>query len=289
MNKLVTTCLLCLGITCLDAAAYICTQPVLNMHREAKELSEVVSQVLWAESVEAVDENDHGWVKVSSADGQEGWVRVDGLALQDGAVYPNPAKTALVTSRIAHVYLVRDVKMYPPILSLPYGAKLEVLRGFDVQAERWAEVQLINGEVAYVQRSDITINPQPLAIKDALEFGKSLVNTPYTWGGRSIYGCDSAGLAQLIYRQMGITLARTPSEQANMREMKRISVDELIPGDLLFFSLTDDGQIDHTAIYLGNREFLHASARNTPPSIQIGSLKTAYWQASLKFACHYER
>lgn len=293
MYKLLVSSILCLGAfgivgANLQAAEHVCCQPVVSMHKEPRELSEVVSQIIWADPVDVIEVNNNDWALVVSKDSQQGWVPVSTLVTYENGVYPQKNKVAMVTSRVAHVYLVRDVAMYPPLLSLPYGAQLEVLSGFDVQADRWAEVQLVNGEVAYVQRSDIVINPKPLSKTEMVSFAKSLIGTPYIWGGSSIYGFDSSGFVQMMYRQMGIELPRGAYEQAGLSRKNSLALKDLEPGDLLFFSLKDDGLVNHVGMYLGNDEFLHASTRNTPPSVQVTSINTPYWQASLKKSWHVE-
>lgn len=288
MYKLLVSCLLCLVSGGLYAEQYVCSQPVLSIHKEPREFSEVVAQIVWSDSVQILEQGDYDWAKVVTASLQEGWVPYSALVLFEDTTYPKPNKVAMVTSRMAYIYLARDVKI-PPLFSLPYGAKLELVQGLDVQADRWAQVKLINGEVAFVQRSDIVVQPKPLAIKEALELGLSFKGVPYSWGGNTVYGFDAAGLVQMLYQQMGVTLPRDIADLADLPQMRQKKLSELEPGDFLFFSLADDGQIDHVGLYLGSSEFLHASAKNTPPSVQVASIKTPYWQASLKKCCQLDR
>ena len=246
MNKLVTSCFLLLSCSVgLHSGEYICSQPVLNMHVEPKSLSEVVSQVIWADSVQVVDQSGTGWAKVVMPDSTEGWVPFDALTEFEDSTYPKPNKMAKITSAFAHIYLVRDVRAYPPLLSLPYGALVEVVNSLDVQADRFAQVRLVNGEVAYMLRSDIVINPGLLAVDEMLDLARHFVGTPYTWGGNSAYGFDAAGFTQMLYKQMGYLLPRDSEAQSEMAGMWQVSVIELSPGDFLFFSQRDDGLIDH--------------------------------------------
>ncbi len=293
MYKLLVSGILSLGLfgfasTALEAAEHVCCQPIVSMHKEPKELSEVVSQIIWSDSVEVIEVNDNDWALIASKDMQQGWVPVSTLVELEDGIYPQKNKVATVTSKVAHVYLVRDVAMYPPLLSLPYGAKLEVLNGFDLQGDRWIEVQLVNGEVAYIQRTDVAVNPKPLSKNEMVALATSLIGVPYTWGGSSVYGFDSSGFVQMMYRQMGVVLPRGAYDQAAIAPNKHVAVSDLEPGDLLFFSLKDDGLVDHVGIYLGNNEFLHASTRNAPPSVQVTPIRTPYWQASLKKCWHVE-
>ncbi|MCE5294521.1 MAG: C40 family peptidase [Chlamydiales bacterium] len=288
MYKKLAAVFICL-LAHLSGTEYICSQPILSLHKEPRELSEVVSQVIWGDSVEFVPVKavTNGWIKVKAGDSAIGWVPVSSLSLPT-TIYPNPNNASLVTSRMAHVYLVRDVKTYPPLLTLPYGAKLELASTQDVVTDKWVQVRLIDGEVAYIHRSDISTTQKYLSKLEMVALAKSFIGVPYTWGGVTPQGFDAPGLMHMLYRQMGVTLAREPSDQAAMSELTQVSPKQLDIGDLVFFSLKDNGQIDHVGMYLGNNEFIHASVKNSPPSVQVTSLTTPYWQASLKKCCHVE-
>lgn len=282
MYKLLS--LLCVGFfSSLCGTQYVCSDTVLRMHKEPSEFSEVVSQIIWAEPVSLLEQTSSGWAYIASQDLTEGWVPYSSLEAFEGAtVYPKPGKIAMVTSRMAHVYLIRDFVAYPPLFTLPYGAKMELVSNADAQSDRWVEVRLVHGEVAYIQRADVAINPKPLSQKDMIALAKSFIGVPYTWGGTTTAGFDAPGLCQMLYKQMGIELPRTAQDQADMPKMRQVTQADLEVGDLLFFSLKDDGQIDHVGLFIGNGDFLHAHPRNTPPSVQISSLKLPFWQASLK-------
>ncbi len=273
-KNVIAFCLLCVG---LEAGHFIATKPVVSIHREAREMSEVVGQIIWAEPVEVLETGTARWVKIKSTSAVEGWVPSSTLA--EVVEYPKSAKMAMVTTRVAHVYLSRDMKSYPPLMSLPYGSKIELVQAPDVQADRWAQVRLITGEVAYMHRQDLTYNPHPLTTKEMIGLAKRFIELPYTWGGNSAFGFDNVGFVEMLYRQMGIELSRDIEEMA---EGSEIDLSELAAGDLLFFSLNDAGAIDHVAIYIGNKDFIHASSKNSPPSVQISSLTTPFWQQNLQ-------
>jgi len=78
---------------------------------------------------------------------------------------------------------------------------------------------------------------------------------------------DCSGFVKTIYFMGGIILSRDASQQFLHGEEVDIStsLDVLKPGDLLFFgSINEKGmkRITHTAMYIGNKEFIHSSVSN---------------------------
>ncbi|MCD8346682.1 MAG: C40 family peptidase, partial [Lachnospiraceae bacterium] len=88
----------------------------------------------------------------------------------------------------------------------------------------------------------------------ALQF----VGNPYVYGGTSLTdGADCSGFVQSVFANFGIYLSRTAAAQAT--NGTTISLSELQAGDLLFYSSSEDGSIDHVAIYIGNGCIVHAA------------------------------
>ena len=102
----------------------------------------------------------------------------------------------------------------------------------------------------------------------------SLMGIPYKWGGNNPEtGMDCSGLIRYVYQKsFGINLPRTAAEMAKVG--KRISIDDIQPGDLLFFN-TRGFNSSHIGLYLGNNQFLQSQKTGT--DIQITELK-GYWR-----------
>lgn len=87
-------------------------------------------------------------------------------------------------------------------------------------------------------------------------YGLQFVGNPYVWGGTSLTGgADCSGFVQSIYKVFGYTIPRVSYNQAEFG--KRVGLDELEPGDLVFYK-TERGYrvsksgIGHVAMYIGN-------------------------------------
>ena len=85
------------------------------------------------------------------------------------------------------------------------------------------------------------------------------LGTPYKWGGEDMYnGVDCSGFVQNLYGKIGVSLPRTAAEQAGVG-MAIHRLEDLQPGDRLYFWENKRGKIGHTGIYLGGGYFVHSS------------------------------
>ncbi|GAF15423.1 cell wall lytic activity [Bacillus sp. JCM 19045] len=104
-------------------------------------------------------------------------------------------------------------------------------------------------------------NPAPSQSASGLVSGlvssaNSVIGTPYLWGGTSPAGFDCSGMIQYIFRQNGVSIPRTVSEQWN----SGTSVSSPSVGDIVFFETYKSGP-SHNGIYIGNNKFIHTAHR----------------------------
>ncbi|AUG81286.1 hypothetical protein CFP65_6639 [Kitasatospora sp. MMS16-BH015] len=92
----------------------------------------------------------------------------------------------------------------------------------------------------------------------AISFAESKLGQAYVYGGTSDGGWDCSGLTQAAFRQAGISLPRVAADQADATT--RVSLDNLQPGDLLFWSNNGSNSgVYHVALYVGDGKYVEAA------------------------------
>ena len=104
-----------------------------------------------------------------------------------------------------------------------------------------------------------------------VNFAKSYVGYPYIYGGNSPSGFDCSGFVQYVFKQHGITLNRTATQQ--LKNGYKVSYSEMKPGDLVYFGYGSTAT--HVGIYIGNGNFVHAE--NSSTGVVITSLSQSYY------------
>lgn len=102
---------------------------------------------------------------------------------------------------------------------------------------------------------------------------KTFLGVPYRLGGSTIKGMDCSAFVKKIFEIFNVQLPRTAREQ--MYVGKRVGMEELEEGDLLFFRTRWANNL-HVGIYIGNNEFVHASYRSK--EVRVDSLDLPYFK-----------
>ncbi len=214
----------------------------VNIYSEPRFTSSVVSQGLLGESCEMLD-RENQWYLIKQNDGYEGWV-YHFFGTESDELYP---ATHVCTSMFAPIFDKQNGKV---IRDVCFGNKLKVSTDDDGK-----NVILPDGRKGWTEADLRNEHPTPTR-KNIIHTAKRFIGTPYQWGGKSPGGMDCSGLVQTVFQSVGIQLPRDAYQQAELFAKKRISIDHVNKGDLLFFA--EDNKINHVAISLGGQEFLHA-------------------------------
>ncbi|WP_243302222.1 C40 family peptidase [Geothrix oryzisoli] len=263
-------------------AAYVVLRPVINFHSGPQEDRDVVSQAVLGARLVELDHQD-GWIKVKGEDDYPGWVQASTLRpLVEDERYPaslEPGKAVEIDALGANLYLEPDVTKHAPVLTAPYGVRLERING-GKDTQRWLEVRLPDRRAAWIQSGDVRTDLQPLSLEASLALAKRFLGITYTWGGSSTFGFDCSGFTQTILRSRGVIMPRDANIQAEWPGLVAVTFrTQLQPGDLLFFG-KDAAHITHTGMYLGKGAFIHDTPKDRP-GIQISGLGDPYWSKLL--------
>jgi cell wall-associated NlpC family hydrolase len=102
----------------------------------------------------------------------------------------------------------------------------------------------------------------------------SLTGIKYTYGGSSPEtGFDCSGFVRYVFQQAA-NLTLPHGARALSQLGRQIPLDQLRPGDLVFFN-TLKSAFSHVGIYVGDGRFIHAPSSGG--SIHIVSMNDEYW------------
>ena len=103
--------------------------------------------------------------------------------------------------------------------------------------------------------------------QSVVNYALQFVGNPYVYGGNSLTnGIDCSGFTQQILAHFGVSIPRTAASQSGTGTA--VSLDNIQPGDLLFYS--SGSGIGHVSMYIGNGQVVHAS--NPTSGIIVSSI-----------------
>jgi len=202
----------------------ICGYSTVCVRREPMHSSELVTEMLFNDLYEIID-NQQDWIKIKMEyDGYEGWIS----AKQHIAI-PEAAFNALRLN--SKRVVCNPVELYDGKI-LTFGTTI-IEDGNDSSNDSRVNAMISNGF--------------------------KLLDVPYRWGGRTVFGIDCSGFVQLCAKTVGIKLPRDASQQVKCGEDVYF-LPETRPGDLAFFE-NEEHQIVHVGIIIEGEKILHASGK----------------------------
>jgi hypothetical protein len=220
---------------------------VVPVRSEPSHRSEMVSQVLFGEYVTMGEKKDDFVAVQCGFDGYEGWVQASQLT----SVADNQIRQPIGYLAAA----IGDVAIDGRKCMIPFGAPV-----YEWQKAP-APLQFGNRELTY-QLPEGAVWPvagKPFTADTVLPIIELFLDTPYLWGGKSVFGTDCSGFVQQVLKLFSVKLLRDAYLQAEQGGAVS-SLDEAAFGDLLFFQ-NEKGRVMHVGILLSENQIVHASGK----------------------------
>jgi SH3-like domain-containing protein len=225
-----------------------------NVLTRADNTSARITQVLYNEPVQVIDDTDPEYTKIRTEDGIEGYVRAADLIDDTSSVEPDLHEYMLVISDTS-----KNVMTHASQGTLITQVMMNTVLYSDIKRDGVYQVSLPGGETGWVgssgvieiePRSSIEVVSSRYFVSSAL----SLVNATYFENGITKQGISVNGLVYVCSCVNGIVMPRTLEEQMEAGVSVPLEYDavtgdlmieSIIPGDLVFLrSPTGIGEYD---------------------------------------------
>ena len=219
----------------------IATLSIIPCRAEPTDKAEIITQLLFGEHYTVIEEQER-WLKVKNAfDDYEGWIcrkqftEINSLEFDELSLNEFPLCGGLVGA-IEYKNENRNITL---------GATLPFLNQSKITIRE--------------EKHSFTGIPNTKHSSKLMEYAIMYLNSPYLWGGRSPFGIDCSGFAQIVYKLCGYKLPRDAYQQAEEGfDVPFVETSE--PGDLAFFD-NEEGKITHVGIITEPGKIIHASGR----------------------------
>lgn len=211
---------------------------VCPLRKEPDHRSEMTSQLLLGEFAEMLEEQKE-FVQIKCLyDGYIGWCQRVQLAFTD--------ETISTSKFVAHTFGLVEINQQPCRVSFgtPVFQQTLAFNHFTVDYTNIATIEASSNE---------------FLPENIIQYASIFLNTPYLWGGRTLFGIDCSGFAQQVYKLFNKKLPRDAYQQAEQGEALGF-LEEAVCGDLAFFD-NETGFITHVGIMFNNHQIIHASGR----------------------------
>ncbi|MBC7650461.1 MAG: C40 family peptidase, partial [Deinococcales bacterium] len=186
---------------------------VCPLRKEPDHRSEMTSQLLLGEFAEIIETHKE-FIKVKCLyDDYEGWCQRVQLVFTDTII----TTTKFVAEPIATIAINNmpcRVSYATPVFDDMVGYK--------------------NFTIDYSNIATFDACQQIFTPDKITQITSIFLNTPYLWGGRTLFGIDCSGFAQQVYKLFNKKLSRDAHQQAEKGEALGF-LEEAICGDLAFF------------------------------------------------------
>ena len=254
----------------------------VNLRSEANTSSSILAELKNGTAVTVVS-TANGWCKVNCS-GKTGYIKQDYVSTSGLASNNTSASTgtAAVVKCSSTVNFRSAASTSSTILGeLKNGTAITVLS----TSNGWSKVSYA-GKTGYISAdylvtasSGTAISPSNTAAsvsisakrQSVLNYAAQFLGVPYVYGGSTPSGFDCSGFTSYVFKNTVGSIPRVA--QAQYDATTRVSRDDLLPGDLVFFG-SSTSSISHVGIYVGSNQFIHAPS--TGDVVKYSSLTGSY-------------
>ncbi len=222
-------------------------QALVALRAEPFDRSEMVSQLLFGETFEVIEEHK-GWLRVRlSLDSYEGWLdkKVCIALTSEQMEWISLPEVASVSTKL---FSAKNIDHENPIRLCP-GSSLYHFNPIDGIFKL--------GDETFKAFSIPFDPPENSVRKTIVHRAFEFINSPYLWGGRSPYGIDCSGLVQVLFKIIGLPIPRDAGQQVTLGQTVNF-INQVQPGDLAFFD-DEEGIITHVGMVMPNASIIHSS------------------------------
>ena len=255
----------------------------VNLRSEANTSSSILAELKNGTAVTVVS-TANGWCKVNCS-GKTGYIKQDYVSTTGSASNNTSASTgtAAVVKCSSTVNFRSAASTSSTILGeLKNGTAVTVLS----TSNGWSKVSYAGKTTGYISAdylvtasSGTAISPSNTAAsvsisakrQSVLNYAAQFLGVPYVYGGSTPSGFDCSGFTSYVFKNTVGSIPRVA--QAQYDATTRVSRDDLLPGDLVFFG-SSTSSISHVGIYVGSNQFIHAPS--TGDVVKYSSLTGSY-------------
>lgn len=254
----------------------------VNLRSAANTSSSILAELKNGTAVTVVS-TANGWCKVTYS-GKTGYIKQDYVSTTGSASNNTSASTgtAAVVKCSSTVNFRSAASTSSTILGeLKNGTAVTVIS----TSNGWSKVSYA-GKAGYISAdylvtasSGTAISPSNTAAsvsisakrQSVLNYAAQFLGVPYVYGGSTPSGFDCSGFTSYVSKNTVGSIPRVA--QAQYDATSRVSRDDLLPGDLVFFG-SSTSSISHVGIYVGSNQFIHAPS--TGDVVKYSSLTGSY-------------
>ncbi len=254
----------------------------VNLRSAANTSSSILAELKNGTAVTVVS-TANGWCKVTYS-GKTGYIKQDYVSTTGSASNNTSASTgtAAVVKCSSTVNFRSAASTSSTILGeLKNGTAVTVIS----TSNGWSKVSYA-GKAGYISAdylvtasSGTAISPSNTAAsvsisakrQSVLNYAAQFLGVPYVYGGSTPSGFDCSGFTSYVFKNTVGSIPRVA--QAQYDATSRVSRDDLLPGDLVFFG-SSTSSISHVGIYVGSNQFIHAPS--TGDVVKYSSLTGSY-------------